>query len=117
MTQGEWNLWGRLRNRQLDGFKFRRQHPIGPLIVDFACASAHLVVELDGPDHDLAEDARRDRLLADRGWDVLRVSADHVFEHLDWMVELIRERRLTGPPRPSRGAGGCPPRPSRGAGG
>jgi very-short-patch-repair endonuclease len=102
MTQGEWNLWGRLRNRQLDGFKFRRQHPIGPLIVDFACPATRLVVELDGPDHDPQQDARRDRLLSERGWRVLRVNADHVFEGIDWMVELIREQLLAGPPRPSR---------------
>ena len=47
-TEWEYALWARLRRRQLNGFKFRRQHPIGPFFVDFFCPEARLVIEIDG---------------------------------------------------------------------
>lgn len=60
-TPAEALLWVRLRHNQL-GVRFRRQEPIGPYIVDFACAAARLIIELDGDSHDeLARDLRRDR--------------------------------------------------------
>jgi very-short-patch-repair endonuclease len=51
MTDAEKLLWARLRNRQLAGYKFRRQHPIGPFIVDFVCLEKKLLVEVDGGQH------------------------------------------------------------------
>jgi very-short-patch-repair endonuclease len=51
LTEPERLLWDKLRNRKLGGFKFRRQHPIGPYIGDFVCLSPKLVVELDGKLH------------------------------------------------------------------
>ena len=48
LTEAEIRLWSRLRRKQLDGFRFRRQQPIGPFIVDFFCPAAKLVVEVDG---------------------------------------------------------------------
>ena len=54
-------MWSKLRGRKLAGLKFRRQHPIGPFVVDFYCAEHKLVVELDGPVHDQRQDDDRQR--------------------------------------------------------
>ena len=83
-TPAEARLWEALRNRALEGWKFRRQHPIGPLIVDFYCPDAGLVVEVDGPIHkELAEwDRERELWLSESGLRVLRVSNDQVFDDL-----------------------------------
>jgi very-short-patch-repair endonuclease len=51
MTDAERRLWSRLRHRQLDGHRFRRQAPIGPFIVDFVCLEAKLIMEVDGGQH------------------------------------------------------------------
>ncbi|HUU45024.1 MAG TPA: endonuclease domain-containing protein, partial [Acidobacteriota bacterium] len=69
-------LWARLRNRRLDGIKFRRQHPIGPFVVDFFCESCRLVVELDGDSHgtQVEEDSRRTLWLQRQGYRVVRFS-------------------------------------------
>jgi very-short-patch-repair endonuclease len=79
MSMPERTLWSLLRREQ-QGLRFRRQHPIGPFILDFYCPSAKLCVEVDGPSHiEQAEyDLRRDRWLAEQGIRVLRVSADDV---------------------------------------
>ena len=67
-------LWSRLRNRKLGGFKFRRQHPLGPYVADFFCAEIGLVIELDSTYHTdrREQDAARDRWMKDRGLTVLR---------------------------------------------
>ena len=67
-------LWKALRNRALAGFKFRRQHPIGPYVVDFACVECKLVVELDGVSHLPRKNAdqERTRFLEAAGWYVMR---------------------------------------------
>jgi very-short-patch-repair endonuclease len=80
-TSTEGRLWGELRGRRLGGWKWRRQVPIGPFIVDFYCPSSRLVVELDGSHHldQLAYDARRTRFLHERGLRVLRFPSDHVW--------------------------------------
>ena len=57
----EFLIWSELRGRKLAGLKFRRQHPIGPFVVDFYCAEHQLVVELDGPVHDERQDDDRQR--------------------------------------------------------
>ena len=69
-------LWQRLRGRKLGGLKFRRQHPIEPFIVDFACIEKHLVVELDGEYHDhvYERDQSRQQRLEAAGWKVVRFS-------------------------------------------
>ncbi|WP_202305199.1 endonuclease domain-containing protein [Dryocola clanedunensis] len=74
MTPEERILWKSLRNRQFAEFKFRRQHPLRPFIVDFACLEAKLIVELDGGQHDENRryDEERRRWLEKRGWKVLR---------------------------------------------
>ena len=67
-TDAERAMWRLLRDRRLSGLKFRRQVPVGPHIVDFACVSARLVVELDGGQHaESKSDAARDAVLGDLG--------------------------------------------------
>jgi very-short-patch-repair endonuclease len=81
MTQTEVRLWVLLKGRRLDGWKFRRQTPIGEYIVDFYCPAAKLVVELDGSSHGLdgrfEEDQRRQAWFESHGYRVLRFSADY----------------------------------------
>ncbi|BCM89994.1 putative protein [Abditibacteriota bacterium] len=75
MTPFERKLWQMLRDHQMEGFHWRRQHPIGPYIADFACVAAKLIVELDGNSHDGREneDANRDAALRELGWRTLRI--------------------------------------------
>src|SRR5262249_7534924 len=67
-------LWRRLRDRQLDGHKFRRQHPLGPYVLDFFCEARKLVIEIDGGQHadQVQHDERRTRWLEERGCRVIR---------------------------------------------
>jgi very-short-patch-repair endonuclease len=96
MTRAESVLWQRLRDRQLGGLKFRRQHPIGGYILDFYCAAASLAIEVDGPVHarQSEADANRDALLAERGIQVLRVSNVDVLERLEETAERIAKTAL-----------------------
>ena len=73
-TDAEWKLWAIVRNRQLGGYKFRRQVPIDRYFADFACREAKLVVEIDGSQHqDRADyDAKRTEVLEACGWRVIR---------------------------------------------
>jgi very-short-patch-repair endonuclease len=97
-TDVESKLWSRLRGRQLRGGKFRRQHPIGPFIVDFCCIERGLVVELDGGQHAERNVAgeRRTRLLERFGYRVLRFWDNDVLTNLDGVLERISEV-LEGP--------------------
>jgi very-short-patch-repair endonuclease len=85
MTPPERRLWAVLRTRPGD-LKFRKQHPLGPFIADFYCASARLVIEVDGDGHDMgtrpALDARRDELLRARGFSVIRFLAVDVMRDI-----------------------------------
>ena len=93
MSDGERKVWRALRVRQVDGMRFRRQHPIGPYIADFVCLERRLVVEVDGGHHtedsQIAHDARRDRWLEAEGYRVLRFPAIDVFQNLDGVVDSI----------------------------
>jgi adenine-specific DNA-methyltransferase len=84
MTTSEWRLWLALRNRQLDGYRFRRQHPIGPFVVDFVCLQGRLVIEVDGTVHDhlavFSRDHERQVWLESRGFSVLRVTDTDVMQ-------------------------------------
>ncbi|MCX2726835.1 endonuclease domain-containing protein [Thermomicrobium sp. 4228-Ro] len=99
-TRAEERLWAAIRGRQLDGWKFRRQHHIGPYVVDFVCLAARLVVEVDGPVH--AEqrdyDAARDAELTALGYRVLRLENVLVLEDLPRALAAIRQA-LADPPR------------------
>jgi very-short-patch-repair endonuclease len=88
-TGVEARMWSRLRGRHL-GVKFRRQHPIGPYVADFACVEARLVVEIDGDTHEEAYDVHRDRWMESRGWRVMRAYLQEVDEELDSLVDAIR---------------------------
>jgi len=73
-TDSEKLLWSHLRNRQIAGFKFRRQFPIEAYIVDFACISYNLIIELDGGQHtETADhDEARTKFLNEKGFKVIR---------------------------------------------
>src|SRR5689334_456207 len=81
-------LWQKLRDRQL-GYKFRRQVPIGAFVVDFLCAEADLVVEVDGPIHALQQkaDQERQNILESLGLSFLRFSTEDVEQHLDKVID------------------------------
>jgi very-short-patch-repair endonuclease len=93
MTDAEVILWSRLRRGAANGFHFRKQHPIGPYIVDFACTQAQLVVEVDGDTHsteaELDHDRKRELYLASHGWRVFRVTNEDVYKRLDSVIEGI----------------------------
>ena len=89
MSDTEWRVWSRLRGKQLDGRKFRRQLPIGPYFADFACLSARLVVEIDGTEHDDESDKRKDEYLESQGFRVVRFPVTEVDESLDDVVDAI----------------------------
>lgn len=93
MTEAEKRLWAELRRRRLLGCKFRRQQPIGPYIVDFACLSLRLIVELDGGQHarEMAHDKSRDRWLTEEGFTVLRFWNHEVFENIQGVLERIAD--------------------------
>jgi len=82
-----------LRRKAADGLRFRRQHPIGPYILDFYCDSAKLAVEVDGYVHATGDrprrDARRDDWLAQRGIRTLRITPQDVRDELDGVAGLI----------------------------
>jgi len=84
-TNPEQRLWSVLCRRQLGGLKFRRQHPIEPYIADFYCASAKLVIELDGESHEgrQSHDAKRTEHLEKLGLKIFRVTNDDVIHNLE----------------------------------
>jgi very-short-patch-repair endonuclease len=96
----EKKLWRLLRDRQLNGFKFRRQHRIAGYIADFYCHEAALVVELDGASHGdrVAYDERRTKRIERRGHHVIRFVNDDVFWHTDAVLQAIYDEclRLSG---------------------
>ena len=101
MTDAEHQLWHHLRNRAFTGFKFRRQHPVGPYVADFACLEKRLIVELDGSQHlDSSPDAIRDRWLGRVGYTVLRFWNNEVFEELDGVLEVIHAALQQPSPQP-----------------
>jgi crossover junction endodeoxyribonuclease RuvC len=90
-TDVETRLWARLRNRQLDGHKFRRQEPILGYVADFVCREKALIIELDGGQHAEAKrDAIRDRMLQQAGFRVLRFWNNELIENLDGVLSHIR---------------------------
>jgi very-short-patch-repair endonuclease len=88
-TEAERKLWRALRGNAL-GVAFRRQHPIGGDIADFACVEAMLVVEVDGGQHGGAADAERDQRMQAAGWCVQRYWNNDVMEKLEGVVTDIR---------------------------
>ena len=99
-TEAEKRLWYFLRGHRFDALKFKRQHPIGPYIVDFAAASQRLIIELDGGQHDSQrnQDARRTAWLEREGYRVLRFWNNELFENLDAVLQAIGEACGATPP-------------------
>ena len=89
MTETERRIWSRLRNRNIDGYKFRRQFPVGPYFVDFICMSARLAIEVDGPLHEVNADQRKTEWLNRAGYRVLRIPVNRVDESLDDVIHGI----------------------------
>ena len=101
-TPAEKRLWNCLRAGQLGGFQFRRQFPIGGSIVDFCCRARHLVIELDGSQHADAAgvtwDRERTRLIAARGYQVVRFWNEDILTNLDGVLEQIFVELRQPPP-------------------
>ena len=91
MTDAELLLWSRLRRHQLHGLMFRHQTSIGHYIVDFACLTIKLIIEVDGGQHNInkAADDRRTRWLEARGYRVMRFWNNEVLQNLDGVLEVI----------------------------
>ena len=93
MSLPEVLLWKAIKNRQLQGLHFRKQHPIGPYVLDFYCDAEKLAVEVDGSSHSFGErperDERRDAWLRSQGVVTLRISASLVLQDLDAAVRTI----------------------------
>ena len=91
MTEAETILWEELR--QLDGYHFRRQHPINDFIADFICLSAHLIIEVDGKYHDVSqqqtEDDMRTNALSKMGYTVVRFTNEEIITDVDRVVDEI----------------------------
>lgn len=102
LTPPEARLWFALKGEKLEGVKFRRQHPIGPYVLDFDCARARLAVEVDGEGHDhpdqIAADRRRTAWLEAQGAAVIRFTAEAVRVSLEEVLEAVLEavRKRTG---------------------
>ena len=89
-TQAEKKLWYAFRDRRLQGLKFRRQHPLGPYIADFACIAHNLIIEADGSQHaESVRDARRDAFLNDNGFKVLRFSNYEILTNQEGVLATI----------------------------
>jgi very-short-patch-repair endonuclease len=101
-TDAERNLWSNIRNRQLEGWKFRRQLPVGQYIVDFACAELRLIVEIDGGQHaeQINYDLNRTNFLQSKGYQVIRYWNNEVLGNIEGVLEALtlalsqREREL-----------------------
>jgi len=104
MTGPETRLWSRLRARQLQGLKFRRQHGIGPYIVDFYCPEQSLVIEVDGDSHadvdQMLKDQLRDRYFQSLVLRVIRYFNDDIVKNLDGVLEDLAEKLSSGSTSP-----------------
>ena len=103
MTDAERLLWRHLRNRSLDGFKFRRQHKIGAYIADFACIEKKIIIEADGGQHaaDIEYDAARTGYLNKHGWSVLRFWNTEILQETEAVLNTIYNAIEATSPRPS----------------
>jgi very-short-patch-repair endonuclease len=97
-TPAEEMLWQALRNRQLNGLRFRRQHPVGRFILDFYCPSTKLVIELDGAGHTEQQeyDTARTQELEPHGYRVIRFDNQRVMNDLDAVLDEIYQASISG---------------------
>lgn len=106
LTPAEATLWKLLKNRQVAGLKFRRQHSVGPYILDFYCPALKLAIELDGESHVVrgGYDERRTEFLKQMaGIEVLRFENRVVFENPEQIIREIEDWVLNSPPSRRRG--------------
>ena len=90
MTDAERRLWSLLRGRRLAGYKFRRQLPVGPFILDFACYEHKLAIEADGGQHaDSEQDLDRTRRIEAEGWRVLRFWNNEILANPGGVMDTI----------------------------
>lgn len=100
-TDAEALLWSRLRDRRLDGWKFRRQAPVDRYIVDFLCVDAKLVIELDGGQHTATTDEARTRVIEACGYLVIRFWNNDVLTNMDGVLLTIVDAMRAGTPHPN----------------
>ena len=105
-TPAERKLWARLKAKQLSGLQFRKQHPIGPYIVDFYCAELKLAIEIDGDSHGSRDaqqyDERRSAFIASKDVRIIRFWNSDIHERLDGVLaDILEEERVI---RNERGA-------------
>jgi very-short-patch-repair endonuclease len=107
-TAAERRLWRHLSRRQLSGYKFSRQMPVGPFVCDFMCREAQLVIEVDGGQHDRLEgrDRQRTASIEAEGFRVIRFWNNEVLENLDGVLLTILNALETAHPHPLPQAGG-----------
>lgn len=108
-TKAEERLWEKLRNRQLNDLKFRRQHPFGGFVLDFYCHKIKLCIEVDGNIHNdklmTENDSERTKVLNENGINVIRFKNEDVMSHIDIVLKKIAEYS-NSPLSSRRGAGG-----------
>jgi very-short-patch-repair endonuclease len=104
MTDAERRLWQNIRERQMGGHKFRRQHPAGRYVLDFVCLEARLVIEVDGGQHGerVEEDRLRSQWLEARGFRVVRFWNHEVLNHLEEVKAVIWRALSLGTQPPSQ---------------
>ena len=95
LTKAEAVMWGKIKGKNLNGHHFRRQHPIGPFIADFACVEGKVVLEVDGATHNSEEeqayDGRRTSFLESEGWHVVRVWNNQIYNNRDGVLRALDE--------------------------
>ncbi|MDO9224282.1 MAG: endonuclease domain-containing protein [Caulobacter sp.] len=99
MTRSEVALWNALRGKKLGGLRFRRQHPLGPYVLDFYCAQHRLAVEVDGAVHaaakSLERDAERDQWIERCGVHIVRIPGSVVLSDMDAALRRISDAART----------------------
>ncbi len=98
-TDSERKLWGQLRAKQMEGVKFRRQHPMGIYIADFICFEKRLIIKLDGGQHTIqaTKDKTREAWLRQQGYKVLRFWDHEIFENFTGVLNSIRNNIIRTP--------------------
>jgi len=95
-TVAERLLWRHLRAKQVEGYKFRRQEPIGNYVVDFVCFEKRMIIEVDGSQHQIEKDkdTKRDKWFKEQGFRILRFWNNEVINNTDGVLTVIRENCL-----------------------
>ena len=94
MTTAEIFLWSRLRSKQIEGYKFRRQEPIYDYVVDFYCNKLRLIIEVDGEIHSLPEkrdsDKKRDKVFNMNGYHILHLTNSEILDEIEQTINKIK---------------------------